>query len=216
MSEAKQSDYETGTFPNRDGRIPGKDGQPDVFVAKDFWRKVAYVVFSFAILLVGVWEIWGPLSRVFLGEIGEARVVRIVRESPGEPAEIIRIRREIKEGDYSFDTLFRYYVEVVDQDGNPQIFEMAVASRQTPYALVNENFRVAYFKGGDYAYGIWHHRTWAMGAALIMMGFTFVPLSIYLLRMVGKPIPIDPEDPEELEKERQALKREQELDSGGQ
>ncbi|NBD37102.1 MAG: hypothetical protein GVY10_00855 [Verrucomicrobia bacterium] len=194
--------------PNHDGRIFGENGEPDVFVPRDRLRKWLFVLFSCFILFVGLWDLWGPLSRWVFGETGEGRVLRIVRESPGEPAENIRVRREIEEGDYSFDTLFRHFVEVVDKQGDLEVFELAVAGRQTPYALINDSFKVIYFPGDDYAYGLWQHRTWAFGCALVLMGLTFVPLSVYLLRMVGRPVVIDPEDPAELEKEREAEARE--------
>lgn len=196
--------------PNYDGRVFGGEGQPDVYIPGDFWPKLAFFLFSVAMTIFGLWDLWEPTTRVFLGEVEEARVVRIVRESPGESPEVIRIRREIAEGDYSFSTIFRHYVEVIGEDGNPQEFEMAVASRRMPYALVNETFDVAYFPEGEYAYGVLHHRTWAFGAAFTLMGLTFLSLSWYILKMVGKPIVIDAEDPEQLAKEAEAEKREEE------
>lgn len=208
MNDEKQNETEATGQINLDGRTFRGPDEPDVFIPQDFWRKLSFVIFSVAILVVGVWELWGPLSRSVFGESGEGRVVRIVRETPGEPAEIIRIRREIEEGDYSYDTLFRHFVEVIDTDGNPLVFELAVASRYTPYALVNESFEVIYFTGEEYAYGLWQYRTWAFGCALVLMGLTFLPLSLYLFNMVGKPIEIDPEDPEQLEKERLAVEGE--------
>ncbi|MGC9450186.1 MAG: hypothetical protein ACP5I4_01955 [Oceanipulchritudo sp.] len=99
-------------------------------------------------------------------------------------------------------------MEVIDGDSRVQVFELGVASRQTPYALVNERVRVAYFIDHDIAYGVFHHRTWAFGVSLLFMGLTFVPMAVFLVRMVGRRIPIDPEDPAELEKERLAQERE--------
>lgn len=193
---------------NLDGRVFGKNGEPDVFIPGHLLPKLGFLVFSIVIFLIGLWELWGPASRVLLGEVDESRVVYIVRESPGQPEEVIRVRREIEEGDYGYETVFRHFVEVIDSDSRVQTLELGVASRQTPYALVNERIRVAYFPGATHAYGIYHHRTWALGVSLMFMGMTFLPMSIFLVRMVGKPIQIDPEDPEELEKERRALERE--------
>ena len=195
-------------LPNFDGRTPGEAGQPDVFISRNFWSKFLFVVFSFGLLAFGIWDIWGPASRLFFGESAVGRVSSIIRETPGEPAETIRVKREIEEGDYARETLFRYFVEVADKNGNLSRYEMGVASRSTPYALVNENFKVIYFPGGEYAYGMWHHRTWAIGLTFLMMGFTFIPLSGYLLWMVGKPITIDPEDPEQIALEREHLAKE--------
>lgn len=194
--------------PNLDGRLFGKPGEPDVHIARDFWRKVAFLLFSTVLLVIGIWETWGPASRVIFGKTHEARVVRLIRKSPGEAEQAIRIRRQIEEGDYAYETRFRHFVEVFDEEGNPAILEMAVASRQTPYALVNDTFTVVHFADGDYAYGLWHHRTWAIGLTFLLMGLTFVPLSAYLLYLVGRPVVIDPEDPKELEKERRARERE--------
>jgi hypothetical protein len=141
------------------------------------------------------------------------RVVYLVRQSPGETDETIRIRREIKEGDYAYATLFRPFVEVPFADGSSKIFQLAVASRQTPYALVNERVRVAFYPQDDVAYGIRHHRTWAFGCGFVMVGSTLVIISCFLLRMVGKKNYIDPEDPAQLELERQATALEQALHS---
>lgn len=202
-------------IPNLDNRVFGEEGEPDVFIARDFWRKLLFLLFSLAILVVAVWEIWGPFSRLLLGERAEARVVRVERDSPGEPTEVIRVRREIEEGDYALGTTFRHFVEVLDAEGNPQVVEMAVASRQTPYALVNDTFTVIYFSDGEYAYGLWHHRSWAFGLTLLLLAVTFVPLSWYLFHLVGKPIPIDPEDPGEIRKEQDILRKEREEASTG-
>jgi len=198
----------TQPLPNFDGRTLGEAGQPDVFIPGNFMPKLLFVLFSWALLAFGIWDIWGPASRLFFGESAVARVSSIVRETPGEPAEIIRIKREIAEGDYARETLFRVFVEVADAKGDLTNLEMGVASRSTPYALVNENFKVIYFPGGEYAYGMWHHRTWAIGLTFILMGLTFIPLSGYLLWMVGKPIIIDPEDPEQIALEREHLAKE--------
>jgi hypothetical protein len=192
---------------NHDGRVFGTHGEPDYFVVGHFWPKLGFFIFSVVFLSVGLWELWAPLTRTLFGEIDEARVVRIVRQSPGEADELIRIRREIKEGDYPYDTIFRHFVEVQDAAGTLHSFELAVASRQRPYALVNERVRVAYFKGDSHAFGILQHRTWAFGCALVMMGATFVPLAWFLLRMVGQRIIIDPEDPAQLALEQEAEAR---------
>jgi hypothetical protein len=190
--------------PNLDGRVFGENGEPDVFIPGHLFPKVGFLVFSVLILLLGLWDLWGPASSVLFGEVSESRVAYMVRHSPGQADEVIRVRREIKEGDYGYETVFRHFVEVIDRNSRVQTFELAVASRQTPYALVNERVRVAYFPGATHAYGIYHHRTWAFGVSLLFMGMTFLPMAIFLVRMVGKPIPIDPEDPAELEKERRA------------
>ncbi len=187
---------------NLDGRTFGENGQPDTFTPRDFWRKLVFFLFSIGIVCLAVWELWGPTTRFFAGERGVARVISIERQSPGESLETIRIKKEIKEGDYANDTIFRYFVEVLNQAGDIQLFEMAVASRSVPYALVNESFEVIYFPGDEYAYGLWHHRTWAIGFTLLFVGVTFTFLSGYLLWMVGKPIEISPESEEALEQER--------------
>ena len=199
--------------PNHDGRVFGENGEPDVFIPGNFWGSLAFFIFSCAMTVFGLWDMWEPSSRFVFGEVSEARVVQILRQSPGEADEVIRIRRVIKEDEFSHSTVFRHYVEVIDADGSPQILQMAVASRRVPYALINETFDVAYFPGGQYAYGILHHRTWAFGLAFTLMGGTLMALSWHILSMVGKPIIIDPEDPEDLQKEREAEERERQRDA---
>lgn len=201
-SEQAHNDSAATERVNLDGRVFGENGQPDVFIPGQLFTKITYLAFSVGILLLGMWDIWGPLRAVLFGETTEARVAYIVRESPGEADEIIRVRREIREGDYGYDTRFRHFVEVLDANSKVQVYELAVASQQTPYALVNERVQVAYLEGSAYAFGIYHHRTWAFGVSLVFMGFTFIPMAIFLVRMVGKRMEIDPEDPAELEKER--------------
>lgn len=210
----------TGTIPmsdtpriNRDGRVFGENGEPDYFIAGHFGMKLAFFIASLLIMAFGVWDLWGPLSRSLFGQRATGRVVYLVRQSPGETDETIRIRREIKEGDYAYATLFRPFVEVPFADGSSKIFQLAVASRQTPYALVNERVRVAFYPQDDVAYGIRHHRTWAFGCGFVMVGSTLVIISCFLLRMVGKKNYIDPEDPAQLELERQATALEQALHS---
>ena len=193
---------------NLDGRTFGENGEPDVFIARDRMRKLAFVLFSFVILLVGIWDLYGPVSRWTLGEKTQGRIAYITIDSPGAPIETLRIRREIKEGEYSYDTLFRYYVEVISPDGNPAIKQLSVASRNTPFTSVNDWMTVVYEPEDDYVIGLWEHRTWAFGLALVLMGFTFIPLSVYLYLMVGKPIVIDPEDPELVAEEEKRLAEE--------
>lgn len=196
---------------NRDGRIFGENGEPDYFVPGQFGIKLAFFIASLLIFAFGVWDLWGPLSRSLRGERATGRIVYLVRQTPGEADETIRIRRDIKEGDYAYDSIFRHFVEVPFPDGSSKIFQLAVASRQTPYALVNDRVRVAFHPEDDFAYGIRHHRTWAFGCGFILVGSTFVIISGFLLRMVGKKIYIDPEDPAQLELEQQAESLEQAL-----
>jgi hypothetical protein len=195
-------------LPNFDERTPGQNGEPDVFIPGNFGPKLGFVIFSFALLAFGIWDIWGSASRLFFGEGGTGQVSRIVRESPGEEPETIRVKRDIAEGDYARETLFRYFVDVSSAEGDITTYELGVASRSFPYALVNENFKVIYFPDGEYAYAMWHHRTWAIGLTFLMLGLTFIPLSGYILWMVGKPIVIDPEDPEQIALEREHLAKE--------
>ena len=156
---------------------------------------------------VGFWMLWAPTTAVLGGSIEEARVSRIVRSAPGLPDQVIRIRREPR--DESHTITFRHYVEVVLPDDTTREFRMAVDSRRKPYASVNDTFRVAFLPEGEVAFGVFHHRTWAFGAGFVGMGVTLLALSGYLLAQVGRPVVIDPEDPENLERERLAEESEQ-------
>lgn len=196
---------------NHDGRVFGENGEPDVFIPKDRMRKLAFVLFSLLILALGIWDLYGPMARWVFGEKTEGRIAYITVDSPGSETETIRIRREVSEGEYSYDTLFRYFVEVVLPDGNTTVKELSVASRNTPYASVNDWMTVVYFPADAHVVGLWQHRTWAFGCALLLMGLTFLPLSVYLYFMVGKPVVIDPEDPEQLRLEAEAEAREAKL-----
>lgn len=188
---------------NRDGRVFGENGEPDYFIPGHFAIKLLFFLASILVFLVGAWELWGPASRCVFGETAAGRIVYLVRESPGEPEETIRVRREIKEGDYPYDTIFRHFVSVPRAEGGSRVMQLAVASRQTPYALVNDRVRVAFFPGDSHAYGIRQHRTWAFGAGFLLVGTTFLCISGFLLSMVGKKVYIDPEDPAHLELERE-------------
>jgi hypothetical protein len=96
---------------------------------------------------------------------------------------------------------FRHYVEVVDEDGVARQFRMGVDSRREPYAKPNDTFRVAYFPEGDYAFGLFHHRTWAFGAGFFTVGLILNSIAVFLIYRVGKKVYIDPEDPKQLEAE---------------
>jgi hypothetical protein len=208
MSESNPSLPDTTERINHDGRVFGENGEPDYFIPGDFIPKLFFVILAFAMPGVGIWLLWDPTVRLFFGETTEARVSRIVQSEPGKPDEIIRLKRPIEAEQSNFNLTFAHYVEVPLDDGTVKEYRIGVDARTEPHFLVNDSFDVIFFPEENVAYGLFHHRTWAFGFGFLLMGLTFVPLSLYLLYMVGKPVYIDPEDPEELEKERLAVERE--------
>ncbi len=194
-------------FRALDGRTPGRDGQPDVYIPGGFWPKLFFVIFSATMTLVGIWALWDPGIRYFTGERAEARVTRIVRTEPGMPDQVIRVRREFEEQGHTVD--FIHYVEIIDAEGRPHDLMMGVNSQNQPYAQFNDLFEVVYFPGENVAFGLFHHRTWAFGAALTSIGGTLLMVSVYILWFVGKPIEIDPENEEDLAEERHKLAEDQ-------
>jgi len=200
-------------FSRLDGRTPGKDGKPDVYIPRGLGGKLVFFLFSVGLTALGVWMLWDPAQSYFVGERGEGRVTRIVRSEPGEPDQVIRVRRKFDEAGHTVH--YTYYVEVLDDEGRPHVMKMGVNSQNLPYAQYNDTFEVIYMPGGEIAYGLWHHRTWAFGLALGSVGLILIMLSTYLLWHVGKPIEIDPENPEDLEEEAKKMEEEARLQQGG-
>ena len=195
---------------NHDGRVFGKDGEPDYFIPDGYTPKLLFVIFAFVFFGMGLWLLWDPAIRLFYGETEEARVSKIIRKEAGMDDQIIRTRREIKPEESNFSLFYEHYVEVPMKDGTTKEFRMGVDARTEPHNNVNDTFEVIFFPDDDVAYGLYHHRTWAFGLGFLFMSVTFIPLSLTLLFMVGKPIYIDPEDPELLEKEKELQKQEEE------
>ena len=191
---------------NYDGRHFGKDGERDYFIPGGLIRKLIYLALTIALSGVGVWFLWDPAAALLFGETGDARVTRLVRQQPGEQDQTIWFAREIKEQPHT--VTFRHYVEVVDADGVARQFRMGVDSRREPYAKPNDTFRVAYFPDGEYAFGLYHHRTWAFGAGFLTVGGILNCIAVFMVMNVGKKVYIDPEDPEQLEAEKRAIEEE--------
>lgn len=187
---------------NFDGRHFGKDGERDYFVPGLLIPKICYLIFTIALTGVGIWFLWDPAGALLFGETGEARVTKLVREQPGEQDQTIWFAREFKGEGHT--VVYRHHVEVVDSEGVARQFRMGVDSRDKPYAKPNDTFDVAYFPDGEYAFGLFHHRTWAFGAGFFTVGFMLLCIAVFLLASVGKKIYIDPEDPEHLEAEERA------------
>ncbi|MFP4068851.1 MAG: hypothetical protein ACLFVC_01595 [Opitutales bacterium] len=194
------------TRPNYDGRHFGQDGERDYFLVGGHIRKILYMLFTFVLTGIGVWFLWDPAGALLFGETGEARVTRLVRQQPGEEDQTIWFARKIEEQAHT--VTFRHYVEVVDAEGQTHRFRMGVDSRREPYAMPNEHFRVAYFPDGDYAFGIYHHRTWAFGAGFLTVGGILNCVAVFMVMNLGKKVYIDPEDPEQLAAEERAIEEE--------
>jgi hypothetical protein len=196
--------------PNLDGRaFTTEPGKPDVYIPGHFWWKLTFVIFSLLLTALGAWMIYDPLIRLVAGEIGEGRVVRLVRTQPGVEDQVIRYRKPIEEEMYT--VIYQHYVAVKNKEGAGEtIMRVGVDSAKQPYANVNDVIKVVYFPGDEVAFGLWHHRTWAFGAGYLSVGLILSMLAINTLIMVGRPIEIDPESPEALEAEEEELRKERE------
>jgi hypothetical protein len=160
-------------------------------VPGSFGPKLAYLLLGVAVLIVGIWFAWEPASRVLFGHTASARVVRIVKITPGAEDQVIRYRREFKnENDRS--VTFQHWVEVQDR-GERRILRLSVDSRVKPYANVNDRVTVSFSKGDTFAFETWQARTWGVAILYAFVGFVFVCLGLPMLLAVGKPIEIDPE-----------------------
>ena len=156
-----------------------------------FALKVVFLLVSFAILGLGTWLIWDPAARFFTGTRAMVRVTEILREEPGGEQEVIRYRKDIPEGDHL--TKFTYTVTYEPPEGGSRELTMAVGSIRNAYNIVNDEFEVIFFEDEDYAYGLFHHRTWAFGVGFLFVGGLLTIAAIPTLYMVGRPIKIDPE-----------------------
>jgi hypothetical protein len=152
--------------------------------------KLVFLLFSLSILALGVWCIWEPAARFFNGKRDTAKVTRIIRTEPGKDPEIIRYRKDIPEGEYF--TKFSYEVTVGDGNKTAKVMTLGVGSKRNAYANWGDEVEVIYFEKDDYAYGLFHHRTWAFGAGFLFVGLVLTITAIPTLYMVGKPIKIDP------------------------
>ncbi|MFW5829972.1 MAG: hypothetical protein ACOCXA_06895 [Planctomycetota bacterium] len=183
-------------------------GQPDVYIPRHFLPKLGLALFSLAIFAFGIWMSWDPVARLLTGEISQARVVHIVRTQPGVPDEVIRYARSIEEQPYT--VTFQHYVAVEDEEGKEHVMRLGVDSAKKPYAKVNDVLSVTHYEGDEYAFALYHHRTWAFGAGFLSVGAILSLLALHTLWAVGKPIIIDPESAEALEAERQAQEADRE------
>jgi len=152
--------------------------------------KTIFLLLSLCVLALGVWVIWEPAARFFVGERATAKITQIVRDDPEDGREVIRYRKTIEEGSHLTD--FSYEVTVGDGNNQAKKMQLAVGSKQNAYANVNDEFEVIYFADEDHAYGLFHHRTWAFGAGFLFVGLVLTATAIPTLYMVGKPIKIDP------------------------
>ena len=159
-----------------------EDGQW-VHTPHRFGPKLVFLLFSLAMLILGAWLIYPPLSRWLTGETAMARVVEILKEEPGQPPERIRYRKQIPESSHL--TTFTYTVAVPRPEGGRDEFIMAVGSRREPYAIYNDQFRIIYFEGEDHAYGLLHHRSWAFGVGFLFIGSLLTLCAVPTLLAVG-------------------------------
>jgi hypothetical protein len=168
----------------------GEDGNWYHFPHR-FGLKVGFLLFSLFILAVGIWFIKDPAARFFFGERAQARVTEIHRTEADGQQEVIRYRKTIPEGSHL--TRFTYTVIVEYQDGSNKKMDLAIGSLRNPTENVNDEFEVIFFPEEDYAYGLFHHRTWAFGVGFLFVGSLLTLCAVPTLLAVGKPILIDPE-----------------------
>jgi hypothetical protein len=168
----------------------GDDGQW-YYTPDKFGLKLAFLIASLFIILLGGVLGWDPAVRYLFGERDTARIARIVREEPGQTTEVIRYRKQVPEGDHL--TRFTYIVAVDREDGSTKEMTLAVGSRRNAYANVNDDVEIIYFRHEDHAYALYQHRTWSFSIGFLFVGFVLTACAIPTLLAVGKPILIDPE-----------------------
>lgn len=191
--------------PNLSNMGPTRD--PSIFehegtlyhIPGSYGVKLAYLIVGCCVLGIGLWFAWEPASRVMFGVTTEARVVRIVKVTPGGEDKVIRYRLEFaNERDRSVS--FQHFVEV-DSKGERKVMQLGVNSRVKPYANINDRLTVSFYPRGGYAFETWAARTWGIAILYIANGLIFVGLGVPMFLAVGRPIEIDPEAKEGVEKE---------------
>lgn len=160
-----------------------------------FGIKLAYVLMGFLLLALGVWFCWEPAGRLLFGQSAEARVIKIVKVTPGMEDITFRYRHEFP-GERDRSISFQHFVSVPTAQGEKTL-RLGVDSRVKPYANVNDRMRVAFFPNDTYAFNVWQIRSWGIGILYAVIGLAFVGMGIPMLVAVGKPILIDPEAPSE-------------------
>ncbi len=185
--------------PKRRDLIPTDD--PSIFtsegrlyhVPRSFAIKLAYLLLGLAVMALGLWFLKDPALAVWLGSVGEGRVVRIVKSIPGAEDQTIRYRRNFPE-ERDRSITFRHFVEV-RENGSPRVLRLGVDSRVKPYANINDRLQVCHIPGAEVAFQVWHIRTWGIGILYAVIGLAFLGMGIPMLLAVGKPIAIDPDGP---------------------
>lgn len=174
-------------------------GDPSIFehggrryhVPGSFPQKLVYFLLGCLTLLVGLWFCWDPLGRLLFGERAEARVVRIVKVTPGAGDEIIRYRCKFSD-EHDRSVTFQHYVQVM-LGGSERTLRLGVDSRVKPYANVNDTLDIVFYKKDIFAFVPWSGRTWGFGVLYAIIGLVFFGFGLPMLLAVGKPIEIDPE-----------------------
>ena len=161
--------------------------------------KLAYLCVSAAVFAVGCWFLGEILYPLLLGVRTEARVTEIRLQVPGEPVQSIKHRRPYE--DYTnYLAIYSHYVSVPVGNGFEQ-FRLSLDSRRAPIEFYNINDRVdvAFLPNNPrkIAYAYKDARTWGIGGMFFALGSAMLATAIPMLLAVGKPIPIDPEPPEE-------------------
>ena len=182
---------------NLHSRVPTDD--PSIFeeggrrfhVPGSFTLKAIFLAFGLGVFSIGLLFLWDPVGRLLFGQTASARVVAIVKKTPGTGDVTYRYRRQFpRERDRSIT--FQHFVSV-RHNGEQRILRLGVDSRVEPYANINDRITICFYPEDDYAFAKYHLRSYGMGVLYFAVGLAFVGSGIPMLLAVGRPIEIDPE-----------------------
>lgn len=170
---------------------------PQAYVPGHLIPKLAFLTASLLILAIGLGYLRHPLQRMLHGERATARVVRIIQTQPGLPDLTYSYRRDFPElRDRSIT--FQHWVAVDDGNGHERLMRLGVDSRSKPQLNINDETQVVFFPGDSIAFELYEVRSWAVGSLFAFIGLVGATMAAFLVATAHRPIPIDPEHPEDI------------------